>query len=42
MTQAVDCFRDAAADDLFPTFKKSTIRRVLIDVESLHVLDFEK
>jgi hypothetical protein len=31
-----------AADDLFATFKKSTIRRVLIDVESSHLLDSEK
>ena len=42
MTQAVDCFRDAAADDLFPTFKKSTIRMVLIDVEFSHLLNSEK
>ena len=42
MTQAVDCFRDDAADDLFATFKKSTIRRVSIDVETSHLLDSEK
>ena len=31
-----------AADDLLLTFKKSSIRMVLIDVESSHVLDSEK
>ena len=31
-----------AADDPPPTFKKSTIRMVLIDVESSHLLNSEK
>jgi hypothetical protein len=41
-SHAVTVSLAGAADDRSLSFKKSTIRRVLIDVESSHLLDSEK